>query len=265
MSKLRTLLVDDEPLALNLMHTIVSQIDEIEIIGQCKNGREAIESAMSLAPDLIFLDIQMPGVNGFEVVKSLQSDTMPMVIFATAYNQYAIDAFDLHAVDYLLKPFDTGRVKRAVSRAIERRQSQQDGPKAPLIGAINDISNGGLSTASDTSAGLPEGMKRKLLIRDSGTVKVIPFDDIDWIDAAGDYMCVHALGETHIMRITMLELLNKLDDKQFVRIHRSTVVNIDRVTSTSLTQSRGNLLHLPGGHTLKVSRTYRESTRRYFQ
>lgn len=265
MSKLRTLLVDDEPLALNLMHTIVSQIDEIEIIGQCKNGREAIESAMSLAPDLIFLDIQMPGVNGFEVVKSLQSDTMPMVIFATACNQYAIDAFDLHAVDYLLKPFDTGRVKRAVQRALERSKTPKDGLKAPLIGAINDISNGDLSTTVDNSAEPPEGMKRKLLIRDSGRVTVIPFDDIDWVDAAGDYMCVHALGETHIMRITMVELLNKLDDKQFVRIHRSTVVNIDRVTSTSLTQSRGNLLHLPGGHTLKVSRTYRESTRKYFQ
>lgn len=269
MSKLRTLLVDDEPLALNLMHSIVSQIDEIEIIGECKNGREAIESVMSLAPDLIFLDIHMPGVNGFEVVKTLQSDTMPMVIFATACNHHAIDAFDLHAVDYLLKPFDTGRVKRAVRRALERSKTQRDGFKAPLIGAINDISavqgNGHLSSSLVDSEEPPESMKRKLLIRDSGTVNVVPFDDIDWIDAAGDYMCVHALGETHIMRITMVELLSKLDDKQFVRIHRSTVVNIDRVTSTSLTQSRGNLLHLPGGHTLKVSRTYRESTRKYFQ
>ena len=269
MPKLRTLLVDDEPLALNLMNSIVSQIDEIEIIGQCKNGREAIQSTIELSPDLIFLDIQMPGVNGFEVVKRLQSDTMPMVIFATACNQYAIDAFDLHAVDYLLKPFDTGRVKRAVQRAVERSQSQKDGLKAPLIGAINEIAAGASKDASfadiaDTEQ-LPESMKRKLLIRDAGIITVIPFDDIDWIDAAGDYMCVHALGETHIMRITMVELLSKLDEKQFVRIHRSTVVNIDRVTSTSLTQSRGNLLHLPGGHTLKVSRTYRESTRKYFQ
>ena len=111
MSKLRTLLVDDEPLALDLMRSIVGQIDDIEIIGECKNGREAIASVINLAPDLIFLDIQMPGVNGFEVVKSLQSDTMPMVIFATAYNQYAIDAFDLHAVDYLLKPLIQGALK----------------------------------------------------------------------------------------------------------------------------------------------------------
>jgi two-component system, LytTR family, response regulator len=279
MSKLRTLLVDDEPLARNLLRSIVGEIDDIEIVDECKNGREAIESTISLAPDLIFLDIQMPNINGFEVVKALQSDTMPMVIFATAYNQYAIDAFDLHAVDYLLKPFDSERVSLAVERAAARRKLKPEGLKAPLIGAINDIdlrldrehavferalarAGGRLQSQSEVHS---EGMSRKLLIRDSGVVKVIPFDDIDWIDAAGDYMCVHALGETHIMRSTLLELLTKLDDKQFVRIHRSTVVNIARVVSTSLSQKRGSLLYLFDGQTLKVSRNYRESTRKLFQ
>ena len=283
MSKLRTLLVDDEPLARDLLRSIVGEIDDIEIVDECNNGREAIDSVMTLAPDLIFLDIQMPQVNGFEVVKALQSDTMPMVIFATAYNQYAIDAFDLHAVDYLLKPFDSERVSLAVKRALARRKIQQDSLKAPLIDAINYIDlhldrdhaafdhvieraesrrEGYLESYSD---GHPEGMQRKLLIRDSGTVKIVPFEDIDWVDAAGDYMCVHAQGETHIMRSTLLELLKKLDDKQFVRIHRSTVVNISRVISTSLSQKRGSLLHLSDGQTLKVSRNYRESTRKLFQ
>jgi two-component system LytT family response regulator len=275
MSKLKTLLVDDEPLARNLLRSIVSKFDDIEIIGVCKNGREAIDSVATDAPDLIFLDIQMPNVNGFEVVKTLQSDTMPMIIFATAYNQYAIDAFDLHAVDYLLKPFDSERVSLAVQRAAERHKNQQAGLKAPLIGAINDIfvrsekDNFAAADSVGSDEGLTDGhseaMERKLLIRDSGVVKVIPFDDIDWIDAAGDYMCVHALGETHIMRSTLLDLLEKLDDKQFVRIHRSTVVNISRVVSTSLSQKRGSVLHLPDGQTLKVSRNYRESTRKYFQ
>jgi two-component system LytT family response regulator len=271
MSKLRTLLVDDEPLARDLLRSIVGGIDDIEIVDECNNGREAIDSVMTLAPDLIFLDIQMPQVNGFEVVKALQSDTMPMVIFATAYNQYAIDAFDLHAVDYLLKPFDSERVSLAVQRASARRKMQQEGLKAPLIDAINlkspinlmgDDQEGRSSSQPD---GGSEGMQRKLLIRDSGTVKIIPFDDIDWVDAAGDYMCVHALGETHIMRSTLLDLLKKLDDKQFVRIHRSTVVNISRVISTSLSQKRGSLIHLCDGQTLKVSRNYRESTRKLFQ
>ncbi|MGB0449880.1 MAG: LytR/AlgR family response regulator transcription factor [Porticoccaceae bacterium] len=271
MQKLRTLLVDDEPLALNLLRSIVGKIDDVEIIGECKNGREAIESVMLLAPDLIFLDIQMPNVNGFEVVKALQSDVMPMVIFATAYNQYAIDAFDLHAVDYLLKPFDPDRVLRAVQRAVDRHKTQQDGSKAPLIGAIDDISvrldkdQPASADVSESEEALPEGMKRKLLIRDSGVVKVIPFDDIDWVDAAGDYMCVHARGETHIVRSTLRELLKKLDEKLFVRIHRSTVVNIARVVSISSIQKGGSLLHLAEGQTLKVSRNYRESTRKLFQ
>lgn len=271
MPKLRTLLVDDESLALNLLRSIVSKIDDIEIVGECKNGREAIESATLLAPDLIFLDIQMPNVNGFEVVKALQSDTMPMVIFATAYNQYAIDAFDLHAVDYLLKPFDPERVLRAVQRAVDRHKTQQEGFKAPLIGAIDDIAvrldkdQPSSVDENGSEEDLPEGMKRKLLIRDSGVVKVIPFDDIDWVDAAGDYMCVHALGETHIVRSTLRELLKKLDDKLFVRIHRSTVVNIARVVSISSVQKGGSLLHLVEGQTLKVSRNYRESTRKLFQ
>jgi two-component system LytT family response regulator len=279
MSNLRILLVDDEPLARNLLRSIVSKIDNVEIVGECTNGREAIDSVMSLSPDLIFLDIQMPNINGFEVVKALQSDAMPMVIFATAYNQYAIDAFDVHAVDFLLKPFDSERVLRAVQRAEERRKIEQNGLKAPLIGAINDIavravkdqldlSNqraGDQESTGNNQEGHLHSKSKKLLIRDSGMVKIVPFDDIDWIDAAGDYMCIHALGETHIMRSTLLDLLKKLDDKQFVRIHRSTVVNIARVVSTSLSQKRGSLLHLPDGQTLKVSRNYRESTRKFFQ
>lgn len=279
MSNLRTLLVDDEPLALGLLRSFVSKIENVEIIGECRNGREAINAVESLAPDLIFLDIQMPNINGFEVVKALQSDTMPMVIFATAYNQYAIDAFDLHAVDYLLKPFDLERVLLAVQRALERKNNPHNGLKAPLIGAINDISvySGNDHSAEVGRPGSDEGLsggqsdgqteviKRKLLIRDSGVVKIIRFDDIDWVDAAGDYMCVHALGETHIMRSTLLDLMKKLDDKQFIRIHRSTVVNITRVVSTSLSQKRGSLLHLLDGQKLKVSRNYREATRKFFQ
>lgn len=279
MSNLRTLIVDDEPLALGLLRSIVSKIENVEIIGECKNGREAINAIELLAPDLVFLDIQMPNINGFEVVKALQSDTMPMVIFATAYNQYAIDAFDLHAVDYLLKPFDLERVSLAVQRALERKKNQHNGLKAPLIGAINDISvHAGIDYSAEVSRhgsdeglsggqsdGQSEVIKRKLLIRDSGVVKIIPFDDIDWIDAAGDYMCVHALRETHIMRSTLLDLMKKLDDQQFIRIHRSTVVNIARVVSTSLSQKRGSLLYLLDGQKLKVSRNYREATRKLFQ
>ena len=270
MSKLKTIIVDDEPLALDLLRSILSSIEDVEIIAECSNGRDAIAAVSSLHPDLIFLDIQMPGINGFEVVKAMQSDTMPMVIFATAYNQFAIDAFDLHAVDYLLKPFDPERIERAVQRAIERRSAPENdgGFKTPLIGAIEEITrrldkeSGAVSSPEEE---IPQGIKRKLLIRDSGMVKVVPFDDIDWVDAAGDYMCVHALGETHIVRSTLRELLEKLDDKMFIRIHRSTVVNIERVVSVTRLQKGGSLLHLADGNSLRVSRNYREAIRSLFQ
>ncbi len=264
MSKLKTIIVDDEPLALELLRSILGAIDEIEIIAECSNGRDAIAAVSSLHPDLIFLDIQMPGINGFEVVKAMQSDIMPMVIFVTAFDQYALDAFDLHAVDYLLKPLDPERVARAIKRAVDRSQGNQNqSHKAPLIGAIGAIANRvTLETPTDEPAS--ESIKNKLLVRDSGVVKVIPFDDIDWVDAAGDYMCVHALGETHIIRITLGELMGKLDDKLFVRIHRSTIVNVQRVVSITPLPKGGSLLELSAGETLKVSRNYRESIRNLF-
>ena len=186
-------------------------------------------TALELRPQLLFLDIQMPGMNGFEVVKTLQSDIMPLVIFVTAFDQYAVDAFDLHAVDYVLKPLDEERIRRSVERALDRLKNQSDASfKTQLIGAIDAISErmAADKPGDSSSESLPEGMKRKLLVRDSGVVKVIPFDDIDLVDAAGDYMCVHAAVETHFIRSTLLELKLKLDDKLFVQIHRSTIVNI---------------------------------------
>ncbi|MDA8943857.1 LytTR family DNA-binding domain-containing protein [Porticoccaceae bacterium] len=267
MQKLRTIIVDDEPLALKLLRTVLSEIADVEIVAECSNGKQAVEAATELEPELIFLDIQMPGMNGFDVIKSLQTDIMPMVVFVTAYDQYAVDAFDLHAVDYVLKPLDSERIARSVERAIDRLKNDFDRSfKSPLIGAIEEISERASKEKSDESVNnLPDGMKRKLLVRDSGVVKVIPFDDIDWVDAAGDYMCVHAVGETHVIRSTLRDLMTKLDDNLFVRIHRSTIVNIERVVSVTPLQKGGSLLHLTQGESLKVSRNYRDSIRKFFK
>ena len=268
MQKLRTIIVDDEPLALDLLRSLLAECSDIEIIAECSNGKEAIEAAINLQPELLFLDIQMPGINGFDVIKSLQTDIMPMVIFVTAFDQYAVDAFDLHAVDYVLKPVDSERIARSVDRAIDRLKNDVDRSfKSPLIGAIEEITQRvSESENSETvNKDLPDGMKRKLLVRDSGVLKVIPFDDIDWVDAAGDYMCVHTSGETHVIRSTLRDLLSKLDEKQFIRIHRSTIVNVERVVSVTPLQKGGSLLHLDGGDSLKVSRNYRESIRNLFQ
>ena len=267
MQKLRTIIVDDEPLALKLLRTVLSEISDVEIVAECSNGKQAVEAATELEPELIFLDIQMPGMNGFDVIKSLQTDIMPMVVFVTAYDQYAVDAFDLHAVDYVLKPLDSERIARSVDRAIDRLKNDVDRSfKSPLIGAIEEISERASKEKTDeTVNNLPDGMKRKLLVRDSGVVKVIPFDDIDWVDAAGDYMCVHAVGETHVIRSTLRDLMTKLDDNLFVRIHRSTIVNVERVVSVTPLQKGGSLLHLTQGESLKVSRNYRDSIRKFFK
>jgi two-component system LytT family response regulator len=246
---------------------VLSEITDVEIVAECSNGKQAVEAATKLQPELIFLDIQMPGMNGFDVIKSLQTDIMPMVVFVTAYDQYAVDAFDLHAVDYVLKPLDSERIARSVDRAIDRLKNDVDRSfKSPLIGAIEEISERASKEKTDeTVNNLPDGMKRKLLVRDSGVVKVIPFDDIDWVDAAGDYMCVHAVGETHVIRSTLRDLMTKLDDNLFVRIHRSTIVNVERVVSVTPLQKGGSLLHLTQGESLKVSRNYRDSIRKFFK
>ena len=269
MSKLKTIIVDDEPLAINYLRSMLADFEAIDVVAECRNGREAVLAASQINPELMFLDIQMPGMNGFEVIKALQSDVMPMVIFVTAFDQYAVDAFDLHAVDYVLKPLDPERVARAVQRAVDRLNDYQvESYKTPLIGAIGAIADRASAvTVGEVSAHEPasESIKGKLLVRDSGVVKVIPFDDIDWVDAAGDYMCVHALGETHIIRITLGELMEKLDDKLFIRIHRSTIVNVQRVVSITPLPKGGSLLELSAGETLKVSRNYRESIRNLFR
>jgi two-component system LytT family response regulator len=267
MQKLRTIIVDDEPLALKLLRTVLSEISDVEIVAECSNGKQAVEAASELEPELIFLDIQMPGMNGFDVIKSMQAEIMPMVVFVTAYDQYAVDAFDVHAVDYVLKPLDSERIARSVERAVDRLKNDVGRSfKSPLIGAIEEISERASKEKNDEPANnLPDGMKRKLLVRDSGVVKVIPFDDIDWVDAAGDYMCVHAVGETHVIRSTLRDLMTKLDDNLFVRIHRSTIVNVERVVSVTPLQKGGSLLHLTQGESLKVSRNYRDSIRKFFK
>lgn len=268
MPNLTAINVDDEPLARQLLRSYLAELGQIEVLTECANGAEAVSAALDLNPDVLFLDIQMPGMNGFDVIKALQADVTPLVIFVTAFDQYAVDAFDLHAVDYVLKPLDKERIGRAVERAIDRLElDKEESFKAPLIGAIDAIAEK-LSVHEPTDIGSenrPDGMKRKLLVRDSGVVKVIPFDDIDWVDAAGDYMCVHAAGETHIIRSTLRELKAKLDDQLFVQIHRSTIVNVERVVSVTPLQKGGSLLHLSDGGSLKVSRNYRESIRNLFQ
>ena len=263
MAKLKTIIVDDEPLARKLLLSYLEELPEIEVLTECANGREAIAAVLEMEPDLMFLDISMPGLNGFEVIKKIQPELLPMVIFCTAYERYALDAFDVHAVDYIVKPLDEQRLKLAVKRALVRYQeeSQLGDSKAMLLGAIDAITENVADrqasrekTKSELSS--PEPV-RKITIKDRDSIKLIKVDDIAWVDAAGDYMCVHAEGETHIMRCTMTHLLEELDEKIFKRVHRSTIVNLTFIEQV-IPHTKGEyFLMLGNGERIKVSRNYR--------
>ena len=263
--RLRTVVVDDEPLARRLLQSLLGEIPEVELIAECRNGREAIETTRDLAPDLLILDIQMPGTSGFDVVKELQSDVMPMVIFCTAYQRYAIDAFDLHAVDYMLKPIDGKRLQRAVARALQRFKESNDDVenKSPLLGAIDEMARrvAGRSDTKNPGQSSEEALAadRKIAIKDNESTVLIEIDDIDWVDAAGDYMCVHVKGETLVMRSTLKSLMSRLDGEKFKRIHRSTVVNLERIVKATPLHKGEYILDLDCDQQLKVSRNYREA------
>ena len=269
MVKLKTIVVDDESLARQLMLSCLDEIPEIEVQRECSNGREAVAAVMELEPDLMFLDIGMPGLNGFEVIKKIQPEVLPMVIFCTAFERYALDAFDVHAVDYIVKPLDEERLQLAVKRALARHHENlyAGDNKSSLLGAIDSITNNvsGRKPVRDGSrddAALvnPE---RKITIRDRDSIKLIKVDNIDWVDAAGDYMCVHAEGETHIMRCTMKHLLDELDAMVFKRVHRSTIVNLNCIEEV-IPHTKGEYyLKLDNGEQIKVSRNYRSTIKSF--
>jgi len=263
MVKLKTIIVDDESIARRLMMSFLEDIPELEIVAQCKNGVEAVEAVLELSPDLMFLDISMPGLNGFEVIKKIQPELLPMVIFCTAHQRFALDAFDVHAVDYIVKPLDEERGKLAVMRAVARFQEDRHlgENKTALIGAIDTITSN-VAERTPLQKQEPQGSPlanagRKIAIKESDSTKLIKQQNIGWIDAAGDYMCVHAEGETHIMRCTMKDLLKELDQNLFKRVHRSTIVNLSCIEEV-IPHTKGEyFLLLEGGEQIKVSRNFR--------
>lgn len=234
MTKLRALLVDDELLALKLLQSILERRDDIDVIGLCRNGREAKESINSQHPDIVFLDINMPSLNGIQVATYLDSADIkkPLIIFTTAFERHALDAFEVGATDYLLKPLDADRVAVAIERAKRRLKISVDDSKE-------------------------EQDEATITIKDGSRINVVNQCDIQWIDAAGDYMCVHVGDETLITRATMKELLEKLDHPYLVRVHRSSIVNLKDITAAEKLPKGEYLLTLRSGQQLKVSRNYR--------
>ena len=260
---LKTLIVDDESLARRGLAHRLKNIADIEIVGEASNGREALQLIDEKRPDLVFLDIQMPGIGGFEVVQQLDIKTMPIILFLTAYDEYAVRAFEVNALDYILKPIDEERLHHVLDKVranlSQKRALKQ---KRQLLKLVSTISGETISSFAELEgknvADLINKEPSRLAIRDGGRTTWINQDDIEWIDAAGDYMCVQAQGVTYIMRKTMKELEKELDENILQRIHRSTIVNIHQVREMESHINGEYFLTLESGHTCKLSRTYKD-------
>jgi len=244
--RIRTLVVDDEPIARARVLALLGEEPDIEVVGECATGPQAVSDIAQKAPDLVFLDIQMPEMNGLEVARALGSDRIPAVVFVTAYDQYALRAFEVHALDYLLKPFSAQRFKAALSHAREHLAQRH----ATTLGRhLLDI--------------LPDVQKRepasdRLIVKSSGRVYFVRIADIDWCEAAGNYVCLHLGAQSHLVRETMNRLEARFDTRQFVRIHRSTIVNVDRIEELRSSFNGEHVVILRDGTRLTLSRGYRD-------
>ena len=266
--KLTTIIVDDEELARQGLAMRLEEVSEIEILAQCQNGREALNAINEYEPDLAFLDIQMPGTSGLELIGEIQGDVMPMIVFVTAFDEFAVDAFDVHAVDYLLKPVESNRLKEAINKAQKlKMQEGALGDKQKLLELAASLSGKSLDAIGELLESGDDLIEHadRLAIKDGTSLTFVPVKDIDWIDAAGDYMCVHAKGETHIMRTTMKELEARLAPSFFQRVHRSTIVNLERVEKISSHINGEFHLILGGGISLKMSRSYKKKVKHFFR
>jgi two-component system LytT family response regulator len=227
--KLRVLVVDDEPLARSNLTVLLRLDGDIEVVAECGSGLEAVAEVRRQKPDLLFLDVQMPECDGFDVLELLGGDLPPMVIFVTAYDEYALRAFEAGALDYLLKPFDNARFNRALGRAKERIAMGRDPPRRI----------------------------ERVAVKSAGQVAFLRISEIDWIEAADYYVCLHAGSKTHMLRRSMSELAQELDPRVFCRVHRSTIVNLDRTRGLELNEAGEYDVVLDNGTKLRLSRRYR--------
>jgi two-component system LytT family response regulator len=267
-SALKTIIVDDETLARRGLKHRLKAVEDVQIIGEAGNGREALDLIRKHDPDLVFLDIQMPGMDGFDVLRALPQKKMPAIVFVTAFDDYAIKAFEAHALDYLLKPIEDSRLGEALERVRENRKLKQAvRHRKSLLDLVGQITGQPVSNMRELKARGVDKLKRKepprLAIRDGGRTTWVNQKDVQWIDAAGDYMCVHAGGETHIMRMTMKQLEKELDPTILQRIHRSTIVNVGQVREMQSHMNGEYFLTLKSGQKVKLSRSYKHKLR-YF-
>lgn len=245
---LRVLIVDDEPLARELVREVLAPLAPVRIVGECGDGLTAVREIARLEPDLVLLDVQMPEVDGFGVLRRVGPNAMPEVIFVTAHEDYTLRAFDVHALDYVLKPIDPGRLEEAVSRARERMLAGRNGALVDRLAAL-------LERAGAGGRG-PATAPRTLTVRKGDAIRFIDLDRVDWLESARNYVRVHAGGDSHLVRSTLKGLARRLDAARFVRIHRSAVVNLDRVEELRALPGGDYAVSMSTGQKLRASRTY---------
>lgn len=264
---IRTILVDDEKLAIQGMQLRLEKFDDIEIIDTCLNGREAIRKIKTLKPDLVFLDIQMPGFDGFSVVKGIMDIEPPLVVFCTAYSEHAVKAFEAQAVDYLLKPVEDVRLADAIERIRERIRDKKGREEADkLMNVLNEVAPDaveGLDFSEEDDSSASSRYEKLINIKDRGQIFRVDVDTIERIDAAGDYMCIYTGDNSLILRETMKDLEKRLDPRNFQRVHRSTIVNLSLVRQVKPHTNGECFLVLESGAQVKVSRSYRDVVARF--
>lgn len=263
---IRTILVDDEKLAIQGMELRLAPHDDVEIVDTCSNGREAIRSIKTNKPDLVFLDIQMPGFDGFSVVQGLMEVEPPLFVFVTAYADHAIRAFEAQAVDYLMKPVEEARLADTLDRVRQRLAEKRGAEEAGrLMEVLTEHAPEAAEELGTESGDAPAANRFEKLIniKDRGQIFRVDVDHIERIDAAGDYMCIYTAENTLILRETMKDLERRLDPRRFQRVHRSTIVNLDLVKQVKPHTNGECFLVLESGASVKVSRSYRDVVARF--
>jgi len=264
---IRTILVDDEPLAIQGLELRLQAHEDVEIIDKCSNGREAIRSIKTHKPDLVFLDIQMPGFDGFSVVQGLMEVEPPLFVFVTAYSDHAIRAFEAQAADYLMKPVEESRLAdtldRIRQRLTEKRGQAEVEKLKEVLAEVAPEAAGDMAAASGDDQHAANRFEKLINIKDRGQIFRVDVDSIERIDAAGDYMCIYTGDNTLILRETMKDLEKRLDPRRFQRVHRSTIVNLDLVKQVKPHTNGECFLVLDSGASVKVSRSYRDVVARF--
>jgi two-component system, LytTR family, response regulator len=245
-SRTRVLIVDDEPLARERLRTLLQEEPGFEVVGEAGDGTTGAESILALQPDLVFLDVQMPGADGFDVIDAVGAEKMPFVVFVTAYDRYALRAFDVHALDYLLKPFDRERFKQALARARQQLDRNGNGEMERRLAAI----------VSDLKPA--KAKTDRFVVKSGGRIFFVRTGEIDWIEAAGNYVKLHVGNDSHLIRETMNAVEGKLSPDLFVRIHRCHIVNIEQVRELQPWFNGEYVVFLKNGTRLTLSRGYRE-------